>query len=42
MKHRWRKNLKSNVVSEIKIELFNIAFMDDTTWIGKGKKEIEK
>ena len=42
MEHKWKKDINSINTSKIEIEIFNIAFMDDTTWLGKGKRELEK
>ena len=41
MKHEWKKNINLDNKSKIEIEIHNIAFMDDTIWLEKGKKELE-
>ena len=42
MKHEWKKDINLDNKSKIGIEIHNIAFMDDTTWLGKGKRELEE
>ena len=42
MKHEWRRDLKNFLSDKIEIEIFNIAYMDDTTWISGSKVNIEK
>ena len=42
MKHEWKQNTHTKEKSKLEIEIHNIAFMDDTTWIGRGKKELEE
>ena len=38
MKHHWKRDLSLHI-KEIRIlEIFNLAFMDDTTWIASGKR----
>ena len=41
MKHEWKKNINLDNKSKIEIEIHNIAFMDDTIWLEKGKRELE-
>ena len=42
MNHHWNLNLVSNKTNSITHEIHNVAYMDDTTWLSKGKTEIEK
>ena len=42
MKHEWRKDLENFSSEKIEIETFNIAYIDDTTWIDGSKVDIEK
>ena len=38
MEHHWKRDLSLHI-KEIRIlEIFNLAFMDDTTWIASGKR----
>ena len=38
MEHHWKRDLSLHI-KEIRIlEIFNLAFMDDTTWIAGGKR----
>ena len=38
MKHHWKRDLSLHI-KEIRIlEIFNLAFMDDTPWIAGGKR----
>ena len=42
MDHHWNPNPASNKTISITHEIHNVAYMDDTTWLSKGKTEIEK
>ena len=42
MRHEWKRDLNSNLREKMTIEVFNIAYMDDTTWISDSKNNIEK
>ena len=42
MKHEWKQCTHIKEKSKLEIKIHNIAFMDDTTWIGRGKKELEE
>ena len=42
MKHNWKQDIRTNKISSIEIEIFNIAYMDNTMWMGGLKKKLEK
>ena len=42
MQHNWQPNLTLKNQSTIEIEIFNIAFMDDTIWLSNSKTNLEK
>jgi len=39
--HKWREDLAYAKTNSLNIELFNIAYMDDTTWLGNSKRNLE-
>jgi len=43
MSNSWKQRLEQYYTTySLTIEVFNIAYMDDTTWIGNNKKNLEK
>src|SRR2546423_13226705 len=40
--HSWVKNWALNENKNLQIEIFNIAFMDDTTWVADSKQHISE
>ena len=42
MQHNWQPNLTLKNQLTIEIEIFNITFMDDTTWLSNSKTNLEK
>ena len=43
MSNSWKQRLEQYYPTHsLTMEVFNIAYMDDTTWIGNNKKNLEK
>ena len=42
MECSWKSNLERKKIDLIKLEIFNIAYMDNTTWIANDKKSLER
>ena len=38
MEHHWKRDLSLHIKEIHILEIFNLAFMDDTTWIAGGKR----
>src|SRR3954449_7203643 len=41
MKHEWKQDLNNKKINKLELEIFNIAYMDDTTWLGATKNKLE-
>src|SRR5581483_5521660 len=42
MSNKWTSDYNTNTIEEKEITLGSIVYMDDTTWVAKGKKEMER
>src|SRR5581483_11929281 len=42
MNSKWISDYNTNIIKEKEITLGSIVYMDDTTWVAKGKKEMER
>src|SRR5581483_9344841 len=42
MSSKWTSDYNTNTIKEKEITLGSIVYMDDTTWMAKGKKEMER
>ena len=40
MFHQWKSDLALNKIERILVEIYNAAFMDDTTWIASNQNSL--